>query len=31
MPSAGHVEDGNAGDLGIYPGRLVVEADFSLD
>jgi hypothetical protein len=30
VPSAGHIQDGNAGDLGIYSGRLVVEADYAL-
>ncbi|MFG1771734.1 hypothetical protein ACGFIX_19345 [Nocardia salmonicida] len=28
--SAGHIEDGNAGDMGTFSGRLVVEADFAL-
>ncbi len=31
VPSAGHVEDGNACGLGICVGRLVVEAEFALD
>lgn len=29
--SAGHVEDGNARDLDIRSGRLIVEADFALE